>query len=273
MSEQVSASGSLEERLNFYANEALPNSIKNIAENSKNLTPVIEYLEQAYLTAPDQQAQDDVETQAKTYLVDALTTVVGDINSIADNMDHFVSLQADAVDSLGTQMDLLRTKMKLYKEQHGTKKLDSYRDPIRTTSGTYSRRIDGNDTSGSNAKLSSILLPSSLLFAEQSAEEEKGDQQNPNNEKRVPFNDRLARYDDVGICLDREDNKLSPNAAVVASSSVLRRSSYTKHNPHRRASQVAEDCDASVNENDDDTSVCSQGSRMVPPPRLSTVKH
>ena len=43
--------------------QALPNSIKNISENSKNLTPVIEYLEQAYLTASDQQAQADVETQ------------------------------------------------------------------------------------------------------------------------------------------------------------------------------------------------------------------
>lgn len=38
-------------------------AIKKIAEDSKNLTPVIEYLEQAYLTAPDQAAQEQVEAQ------------------------------------------------------------------------------------------------------------------------------------------------------------------------------------------------------------------
>lgn len=43
-----------------------------------------------------------------------------------------MSLQMDAVDSLGTQMALLKTKMTLYKEQHGTEKFNSYRDPVVT---------------------------------------------------------------------------------------------------------------------------------------------
>ena len=38
----------------------------------------------------------------------------------------------DAVDGLGTQMELLKTKMTLYKEQHGTDKCSTYRDPVVT---------------------------------------------------------------------------------------------------------------------------------------------
>ena len=86
---------------------------------------------------------------------------------------------------------------------------------------------------------------------------------------------RLHRLDEVGICLDKETDK----STVMASSTVLRRSSYNKQAKNgRRGSHLAnDDDDISVISgplpDDDDMSVSSQGSRMVPPPRLSSVKH
>jgi hypothetical protein len=49
------------------------------------------------------------------------------------NIEQFVNLQVEAVDSLGTQMDLFKTKIALYKKQHGSQKLHDYRDALRTS--------------------------------------------------------------------------------------------------------------------------------------------
>lgn len=280
MSDSKAQHGTVE-RLTHYSSEALPTAIKTISENSKKLTPVIEYLEQAYLTAPDAQAQAEVENEAKSYLTDALAAVVGDINNIANNMEQFVGLQVEAVDGLATQMDLLRTKMTLYKEQHGTEKFSGFRDAVEIPSGSYSRKVGGDDEEGSNegddvsynARLTSVLLPGVAIMGELAAEEEKADLARKNYEStRVSLRDRLSRLDDVGVCLDKEADKQSAKAAAVASSSVLRRSSY---NPTRRASAQHNDDDVSVTStlppDDDDMSVSSQGSR-VPPPRLSSLR-
>ena len=43
-----------------------------------------------------------------------------------------MELQTDAVTGLTTQVDLLKTKMALYKEQHGTEKFNGYRENIVT---------------------------------------------------------------------------------------------------------------------------------------------
>lgn len=285
MSGDPKTTGTLEQRLTHYSTEALPNSIKNISENSKNLTPVIEYLEQAYLTAADQEAQAEVETQAKTYLADALSAVVGDINDIAHNLEQFVGLQVEAVDGLSTQMELLRTKMTLYKEQHGTEKFSTFRDQVETPSGAYSRKVGGEDEgkegSGEelkhSARLITPLLPGVSLMNELTAEEERVKMTHKNrHSSRVPLQERLSRLDDVGVCLDKETDKQSAMASAVAKSSVLRRSSYNKANPNRRASQHADDnvslASTLPSDDDDDMSVSTQGSR-VPPPRLSTLHH
>jgi hypothetical protein len=51
----------------------------------------------------------------------------------ADNMEQFVGLQVEAVDGLATQMELLRNKMTLYKEQHATEKCSAFRDAVVTS--------------------------------------------------------------------------------------------------------------------------------------------
>lgn len=270
---------SVEERLSFFSNQALPNSVKNIAENSKNLTPVIEYLEQAYLTAPDQSAQDEVESQAKSYLVDALTTVVGDINAVASNLEQFVDLQADAIDGLSSKMEFLKTKLSLCKEQYGTEKFQEYRDAVSTRSAPYSREVGEDEIAAGDTQspLSSILLPGASLLSDLSAEETKSSEKSVVPHERVPLQSRLSRLDNVGICLEKEESKLSAKTTAVASSSVLRRSSYNKPGAMRRASQHQEGDDASSATgqrlDDDDASVTSQsttGTRIPPPPRLST---
>jgi hypothetical protein len=48
-------------------------------------------------------------------------------------LEQFVGLQADAVEGLATQMELLKTKMTLYKEQHGTERFNTFRDPLTTS--------------------------------------------------------------------------------------------------------------------------------------------
>lgn len=274
-------SGTREERLNYYATEALPNSLKNISENSKNLTPVIEYLEQSYLRADSQQAKDDVEKEAQGYLVDALKTVVGDISTTARNLEQFVELQVDAVDGLSTQVDLLKTKMALYKEQHGSEKFHGYRDNIITASGTYKRKLDEEELKKTNAKLSSVLVPavhqvSDLSSGEEKKEEDGEQSRKVTANKRVPLSERFARFDDVGECLDKESDKIAAKNEAMKSSSVLRRSSYNKATM-RRLSQPGENDDETVSsgmmDDDDDVSVSTQGSKPVAPPRLSSAKH
>jgi hypothetical protein len=52
---------------------------------------------------------------------------------LAENLEQLVGLQVTAVDGLATQMELLKTKMAMCKEQHGAVRFKAYRDSLATT--------------------------------------------------------------------------------------------------------------------------------------------
>ena len=82
--EGLSVVSTPEEKMLFYSQKALPESITEISKNHENLTPVIEWLENAYLTSDTLPAtQLARENEAKMYLTDALGAVVENINVIS----------------------------------------------------------------------------------------------------------------------------------------------------------------------------------------------
>ena len=51
------------------------------------------------------------------YLADALNTVATDVNDIASNLNDFLDLQAEAVDSLGTSLEMANMRLRMLKQQ------------------------------------------------------------------------------------------------------------------------------------------------------------
>ena len=50
-------------------------------------------------------------------MADALNTVATDVNDIASNLNDFLDLQAEAVDSLGTSLEMANMRLRMLKQQ------------------------------------------------------------------------------------------------------------------------------------------------------------
>lgn len=192
-----------EARMTYYTQKALPESINEISKNHEALMPVVEYLENAYLSAdssPAQQLEREVET--KMYLTDALGAVVQNINVVAKNLEDLVGLQVDAVDSLATQMTLIKTRLQVCKEQHGAERLHTLRVPVPPPSGEYSRKTapapkDDDELPSYDAPPSAGIRMESLQELQAAPPE--------GAYTRIPLSMRMSKFDEVGVCLQREE--------------------------------------------------------------------
>ena len=93
--------------------------------------------------SPEERAQ--VEERAKHYLTDALMAVVNDINSTATNLEAFVDLQMNALDSLSNQMSLVKTRLELCKEQHAMDRFSGMRSTVVAIPGIPTRLLAGDE--------------------------------------------------------------------------------------------------------------------------------
>ncbi len=50
-----------------------------------------------------------IEDEARTFLVEALVNVAADVDTVAANLDQYMRLQVNAVDSLANKVELLQT--------------------------------------------------------------------------------------------------------------------------------------------------------------------
>jgi hypothetical protein len=110
-----------EDRVASLINEKIPDTLESLAGKHQYLDKVVEYFEGAYLnisdsSASDTQSKDQLEEQARVYMLDALGSVASDIESLASNIDNLFGLQLQGINSMANQMDLVKAQIQLDKE-------------------------------------------------------------------------------------------------------------------------------------------------------------
>mmetsp|Transcript_21165 Transcript_21165/g.30613 ORF Transcript_21165/g.30613 Transcript_21165/m.30613 type:complete len:257 (+) Transcript_21165:60-830(+) len=188
-----------EERMNYYSQKALPESLSKISMHHDSLARVIEYLENEYLSCSPGN-QQDVEDKAKMYLTDALGTVVQSISTVATHLEDLVGLQLEAVDALSTQMAQTKTRLQMCKEQHGGERLLSLRDPVSSPHGEYAREVMVGVTETGNS-----FLPAPTPGARLESLQTVHVPPPQGTYTRVPLSSRMNKFDNVGVCLQREE--------------------------------------------------------------------
>jgi hypothetical protein len=98
------------------------------------------------------------------------------------NLEKFVNLQMNAMDSLNTNINLVQARLDMSKEQHAMDQLSKMRTPIAATVGLPTRKLTGGDA------------PANTTAKEPYA--------------RQPLSKRLNKYEDVGVAFSgmREEN-------------------------------------------------------------------
>mmetsp|Transcript_89330 Transcript_89330/g.255053 ORF Transcript_89330/g.255053 Transcript_89330/m.255053 type:complete len:147 (+) Transcript_89330:414-854(+) len=134
----------------------------------EQLTGAVRYFEDQYVQDP---SKEKIELLTKEYLADALNTVATDVNDIASNLNDFLDLQAEAVDSLGTSLEMANMRLRMLKQQHGAARFQHMRQD-KPPPPTDARKTQAQDDAPEY--------------------------------NRVPLSERLNKYSAVGISLQGE---------------------------------------------------------------------
>jgi hypothetical protein len=167
---------------------------------------VIQYLENNYLSeihAGGESAggNSTLDMQAKTYVVDILASIAGDIESLATNLNTYVGAQADAVDALGTQMEVVRSRLAMSKAAVALERFDEMRTarPVQNTQAPPALESvkEGDDDASEGSTESG---------GEDARQETQAFYAGPSfgASGRVSIEERLRRLDEVGVCLKKE---------------------------------------------------------------------
>ena len=106
---------SKESRLHTVLEDAIPAALSNLYEKHEQLTDIIQSLEGNYLAVEnDLKRRKELEQQARTYLVDSLSTISKHIDILAGNLSQAVTVQSSAVESLSSQVELAKRYDNLY---------------------------------------------------------------------------------------------------------------------------------------------------------------
>mmetsp|Transcript_21184 Transcript_21184/g.19295 ORF Transcript_21184/g.19295 Transcript_21184/m.19295 type:complete len:139 (+) Transcript_21184:56-472(+) len=108
---------STEERLDYYFNQALPNSLLNLNQKNDTITQIISQLESNYQSAGnDITKQFKAKENAKRYLTETLINIATDLNTVAVSIDQCIDLQTQAVDTIASDINLFQQRMLISKE-------------------------------------------------------------------------------------------------------------------------------------------------------------
>ena len=174
-----------------------------------------------YTVLSDYNWDDFRLSKTERALVDILSNVAADIESLATNLNTYVGVQADAVDALGNQVEVVRHRLALAKAVAGQERLEDLRARQEPRLSEETALKAAGTVSGSDSN------PGSEADEDQSQGRGLADQQSENQTPmesgdggsqmsqtgarpgqpvaaRRSLEERLARYDDVGICLAKE---------------------------------------------------------------------
>ncbi|KAJ1458427.1 hypothetical protein M885DRAFT_88929 [Pelagophyceae sp. CCMP2097] len=99
------------ETLASLARSELPEALQELNQKHVYINDVIQWCETSYQTG-------NKKAQTKEYLVDSLESVAKEVENVADKLSDFLTLQGNALDDLGTMLELINEKLDVAKAQN-----------------------------------------------------------------------------------------------------------------------------------------------------------
>jgi len=103
----------------------VPAALNELGQKHQFVNDVIQWCESSYSSGDKNAVMD----QTKEYLVDALETVARDVEETSAKLVRALALQADAVDHLALDLDVVKERLAVAKEQNAQARLDAFRPP------------------------------------------------------------------------------------------------------------------------------------------------
>ena len=164
---------SREQRLRELSEATLPGAIQDLGEKEMNVSKVISYCEQAYVS----QDKREILRQTIEYMEDALGAITQDVELIASEMAGFVDLQSEMLAELTEKTTAVKNAMQVVRAQRGLERL-------------------GEECA------KEIVDP--RVSHQQMVKEEQRPQELP-APARLNLKERFAMFDDVGTPIVREE--------------------------------------------------------------------
>ncbi len=132
--------------------------------NNAHISEVIQYLENSYLSSSEDRKQ--LENISKNYLLDIIINLSNNINSVATNLNTYVSLQTDAIKSLENQVELINNRLYLLKENNLIEKFNEFRSEqlIRTNLNMENNANYSNNNNNEDRGQTSVFIILSIKF-------------------------------------------------------------------------------------------------------------
>ncbi len=103
------------------ASTDIPEALDEFGRKHDYVNDVVQWCESSYQSGD----KNLVLKQTKEYLVDALEVVAKDVETTSAKLIRFLSLQNDAVEGLGLELDAVRERLALAKAQNAAKRMEA----------------------------------------------------------------------------------------------------------------------------------------------------
>ena len=103
------------------ASTEIPEALDELGRKHDYVNDVVQWCESSYQSGD----KNMVLKQTKEYLVDALEVVAKEVETTSAKLIRFLSLQNDAVEGLGLELDAVRERLALAKAQNAAKRMEA----------------------------------------------------------------------------------------------------------------------------------------------------
>ena len=102
------------------ASTEIPEALDELGRKHDYVNDVVQWCESSYQSGD----KNMVLKQTKEYLVDALEVVAKEVETTSAKLIRFLSLQNDAVEGLGLELDAVRERLALAKAQNAARRME-----------------------------------------------------------------------------------------------------------------------------------------------------
>lgn len=165
-------------------------------------------------------------------MVDILTSIAGDIESLATNLNTYVGAQADAVDSLSNQVEVVATRLAMAKQAVALERFDEMRtdrpaqnDPMPASAAAEAIEDHKDDQDDDRSETSGAAQGEESRRETQAFYGGTGTGTGfgtgtgtgvGSGSRRLSMEERLGQLDEVGVCLKKETTAVRRSSESVA---------------------------------------------------------
>mmetsp|Transcript_16376 Transcript_16376/g.21396 ORF Transcript_16376/g.21396 Transcript_16376/m.21396 type:complete len:170 (+) Transcript_16376:65-574(+) len=108
------------------AQTEIPDALNELGAKHRHIEDIIQWAEASYQTGDKKL----VQAQTKEYIVDALDAVTKEIEATSGKLMQFLTMQNEAIDSMTTQLEIVKERLAVAKDNNAFTRLKTFRKPV-----------------------------------------------------------------------------------------------------------------------------------------------